>query len=156
MPGRKKNNSRWNYLFFWFSFPFPFLPCTKPFWDTGSWSTVYMTPRFLYILLFPGARLRETTGKGKKKRKKEKARTPLVLSIDFFFSFLCFCCLPDSLFYSLIWHLPIFISIIIRSVSISVHLIQFSFQNTVHSYTSTTQTHTQDTYNRPCHLSWPL
>lgn len=134
-----------------FSLSFPSLHETV----LGYWIMIhclYDSPLPIHIII-PWSSFEGNHWERKEKRKKEKARTPLVLSIDFFFSFLCFCCLPDSLFYSFIWHLPIFISIIIRSVSISVHLIQFSFQNTVHSYMSTTQTHTQDTYNRPCHLS---
>lgn len=100
MPGKEKKNSRWNYCYFlpppWpsFSFAFPFLPCTKPFWDTGSWSTVYMTPRFLYILLCLRARLRETTEvkkekkeKRKKKRKEKKKSEPLLSCQLTFFPF---------------------------------------------------------------------
>ena len=63
-------------LLFFLSLPFHVFSRTKPFWDTGSWSTVYMTPRFLDILLFLGARLRDTTENEKKKTKKKNTQNP--------------------------------------------------------------------------------
>ena len=101
MTCRKHKKHKWNNFSFLF---FSFLPCTKPFWVVESWSTVYMTPRFPYILLLLRNRSRESTEKKKKKaRKKSKpsCRVNWLLLALFFLpplspSMWCFPCLQHS------------------------------------------------------------